>query len=455
MNTRFNMKLAAALGVAAALCFSVPAFAQDVAVPSVVPYQGYLTLGNGNPVNNTVSLTFRLYANADDAEPAWTETHETVEVSNGVFYVYLGMGEDGVTEYFADGENNYLTVEVNEDGEASPTQKIGSVPYAILAGNAQQLGGYGPDYYATQNDIANFITQSDLDAALANYVTQTELNNAIANFITEADLNAAIANFVTQTELNNALANFVTEADLNNYVTITYLENQNYITQNQLDEAISNVDVDLTNYVTQTELTAILNNYVTDAELAAALNNYASDAELEAVRTDLQAQIDGLQGQIDQLEVGAATPAYILGRSNQASNGRINFQGKKGIAGANQMCRVTYDDEPTAHMCTPDEVARAIGAERWDTDNVANITNQPSWTVAQAHGGIRFPDKSVSQNCQTLNYNSGDVARGASLLILLDVESHGDPNRGQTGSNLIDVSRNVACGTSLPVMCCR
>ena len=95
------------------------------------------------------------------------------------------------------------------------------------------------------------------------------------------------------------------------------------------------------------------------------------------------------------------------------------------------------------------------GAERWDTDNVANITNQPSWTVAQAHGGIRFPDKSVSQNCQTLNYNSGDVARGASLLILLDVESHGDPNRGQTGSNLIDVSRNVACGTSLPVMCCR
>ncbi len=453
MNTRFNMKVAAALGVAAALCFTAPAFAQDVAVPNVVPYQGYLTLGNGNPVNNTVSLTFRLYANADDAQAVWTETHDNVEVSNGTFYVYLGMGEDGVTEYFEDGENNYLTVEVNEDGEASPTQKIGSVPYAILAGDSQQLGGYGPDYYATQTDIANFITQSDLDAALEGYVTTTELNNAIANFITQADLDAAIANFVTQTQLDQAIANLVQQGDLDNYVTITYLENQNYITQNQLDEAIDNVEVDLTDYVTNTELTQILNGYVTDAELAAAIANLQNQIDnLQTQVTNNTNNITNLTNTVEQLEVnggGVGVTGYILGVTAATRSG-INVNGQTGLRGADQLCRNTFGNEPTAHMCTEVETQRALASQNFDNATKAAVGGQATWSI----GGSMFSGfdaaNSVRNTCWNMLYPTAHIGRGTHQIIFFDTAVDG----GQTG-HYYTLQHGKSCGTAARVLCCR
>ena len=104
-------------------------------VPQVLPYQGYLSRADGTPVEGTVSLTFKLYDTANSQTPVWTEVSQNVTVNDGVFYVYLGQ-QSPILAYFGDGVNRYLGIAVNQDPEASPRHSLGSVPYALLAGNA-------------------------------------------------------------------------------------------------------------------------------------------------------------------------------------------------------------------------------------------------------------------------------------------------------------------------------
>ena len=66
----------------------------------------------------------------------------------------------------------------------------------------------------TKADLEQFVTKSDLNAALANYPTKSDLNAALANYPTKRDLNDALANYPTKTDLNAALANYATKADL-------------------------------------------------------------------------------------------------------------------------------------------------------------------------------------------------------------------------------------------------
>jgi hypothetical protein len=435
MTIQFNPKAVAALTLLACLTFALPATAQEP-VPSVVPYQGYLTLGNGTPVNNTVSLTFRLYSDADDPNPVWTETHEDVEVSNGAFYVYLGMEEDGIAEHFGDGENNYLSVEVDEDGEASPIQNIGSVPFALLAGNAQQLGGNGPDYYVSQDDIANFITQADLDAALNNYVTETELNQAIANFI-------------TQTDLDTALENVLVEGDLVNYVTITALDNRNYVTLDQLNEAIDNVEVDLTNYITVTQLNVALGNYTLETQ---------HDTDIQ----NLQDQIDGLSNDVANLTTvvnniqvngGGGVNGFILGLSGNVASA-ITVDGQTGLRGADQACRNAYNGEPTAHFCSEVEVQRALASQNF-TQNLKNqVHGVQTYTIGSSvfHGFAgNNENASAPHTCWNLLYGSGHIGRSTLLRVFFDTPI----DRGQTG-HYYDLTPGQSCNNGArPLLCCR
>ncbi len=392
--------LATLLSLATLLGALTTVSAQEV--PQVLPYQGYLARSTGAPVEGSVTMTFSLYDTIDSQVPVWTETLANVPVADGVFYAYLGQQTD-IMQYFGDGTTRYLGIAVNNDPEASPRQSLGSVPYALLAGNALELGGYGPDYYATQNDIANFVTDSELAQTLNNYVTQEQFGGGVD-----------LENYVTDQELADALAglDFVTQDQLNNYVT-----------QDQLN-----------NYVTQNDFTT-----------------------LQQTVNNLQNQITNLQTQIEQINNNndGVAPAYILGKSNQTSNGRFNFGGKKGAAAATAMCQATFANEATAHLCSPDEVARAISTESWDAGNLNNITNVATWTIStqQFSRNNNFLNSTADSSCQGLNYNSGDIARGTNLTIFVNTLVGG--NGGQANSTYFNVTRDVGCGQNRPVMCCR
>lgn len=64
--------------------------AQAQGVPTVMPYQGFLSDGAGAPVSGSVSVTFKLYEELISNEPVWEESLQNVSVSEGVFAVNLG-----------------------------------------------------------------------------------------------------------------------------------------------------------------------------------------------------------------------------------------------------------------------------------------------------------------------------------------------------------------------------
>jgi hypothetical protein len=122
--------------------------------PYTMNYQGYLTDGSGNPLNGTYNLVFRLYDAASEGNLEWgPETHNNVQVTNGIFQVVLGSS---VTLYPNDfDEALYLGVWVN-DTAVPPRQPLRAVPYAfgLVPGAEVQGAPEGTNYGLYVNNTA-------------------------------------------------------------------------------------------------------------------------------------------------------------------------------------------------------------------------------------------------------------------------------------------------------------
>ena len=68
------------------------------AIPHLINFQGRATDTNGAPLSGTYNLTFRIYDHVTAGDPAapndpyrkWTETHQNLVITNGIFQVLLG-----------------------------------------------------------------------------------------------------------------------------------------------------------------------------------------------------------------------------------------------------------------------------------------------------------------------------------------------------------------------------
>ncbi|MDM8550394.1 hypothetical protein QUF72_09960 [Desulfobacterales bacterium HSG2] len=105
----------------------------------MINYQGYLADTGGSPVSDTVKMTFRLYNTSAGGSALWTETHNSVTVSQGIFNVVLG-GVNGLTEGLFD-EPLYLGMSVGSDSEMTPRRELTSTAYSIRAGSAEKVAG--------------------------------------------------------------------------------------------------------------------------------------------------------------------------------------------------------------------------------------------------------------------------------------------------------------------------
>jgi hypothetical protein len=91
-------------------------------------YQGFLKQ-NGQPVNGTTSLTFRLYDAPTGGIQIGSPITQTVNVQNGLFTVQLDFGA------VWNGEDRYLEISVGSTTLA-PRVKITPTPYAAFAASA-------------------------------------------------------------------------------------------------------------------------------------------------------------------------------------------------------------------------------------------------------------------------------------------------------------------------------
>lgn len=106
---------------------TVRAIFAGTSIPLSITYQGYLTNAAGQPVDAQPNITFTLYR--ADNSVVWTETHENVPVTKGIYSVVLGSISPLNALPF--NEQYYLGVKVGDDPEMTPKQPLSSVGNAF------------------------------------------------------------------------------------------------------------------------------------------------------------------------------------------------------------------------------------------------------------------------------------------------------------------------------------
>ncbi len=105
-------------------------------VPDSINYQGKLTTASGGCLNDTVQMTFTIYADGFGIVSEWSETQTQVEVKEGIFNVLLGKVNPIPASIF-DGTAKYLGVRVESDPEMRPLRPMVTTAYAFGSHHAQ------------------------------------------------------------------------------------------------------------------------------------------------------------------------------------------------------------------------------------------------------------------------------------------------------------------------------
>lgn len=117
-----------------AILFAINAYAQ----PSTITYQGVLTDANGATVTETPNITFSLFDSETNGTQLWTETHNNVQVANGLFQVELNsIANNWGTANFA--TNMWLQITVAAT-TLSPRVKFNASGYALATAGITDVG---------------------------------------------------------------------------------------------------------------------------------------------------------------------------------------------------------------------------------------------------------------------------------------------------------------------------
>jgi hypothetical protein len=100
-------------------------------VPNVINYQGMLRRPDGSVINGTYTMTFRLYDSPEGGNVVHTEQLSNVVVRDGLFTVLLGDGDGNPIQAADFKDPLYVGIQVENDAEMQPRQRIAPVPYAV------------------------------------------------------------------------------------------------------------------------------------------------------------------------------------------------------------------------------------------------------------------------------------------------------------------------------------
>lgn len=106
-------------------------------VPATLTYQGTLRDAEGNLVNGSRDMTFRIYAAVVGGSPLFTETISGVNVVDGIFNVVLGDASgNALPGSIFKTDKRYLGITVGQGTELAPRQRLHPVPWAQQASHA-------------------------------------------------------------------------------------------------------------------------------------------------------------------------------------------------------------------------------------------------------------------------------------------------------------------------------
>ncbi|MEE2750922.1 MAG: hypothetical protein VX519_05800 [Myxococcota bacterium] len=207
-----------------------------LAAPGHLGHQGRLLDENGMPMEGTHALDFRLYDAAESGNILWEETHE-VEVLNGYYSLVLGADEanNPIDTSLLSDNDLFLELTVDSGDALSPRQAFSAVPFARVAGLAENLSGGTVDASEVRvngNLVVDGsgvwvgadpqLTEAEVDAYCANngYAMESSLSSvATSGSYTDLSDTPALASVATSgsyTDLSDVPAQ-LTESEIDAY----------------------------------------------------------------------------------------------------------------------------------------------------------------------------------------------------------------------------------------------
>ena len=130
-----NRKIFFSLVIMLTFCFGQVAYKSHGNAklsPKMLNYQGYLTDDQGNPINGSVDMTFKIYDDSTGGNELWNETLNGVQVVKGIFNVVLGNENPIPYLVFTGGVERWLELAVSAQ-ILSPRTRITAIAYAFIA----------------------------------------------------------------------------------------------------------------------------------------------------------------------------------------------------------------------------------------------------------------------------------------------------------------------------------
>lgn len=132
-------KLAVAMGLVVA---SLLATSTAEAVPTTMSFSARISDGSG-PIDGAVDLNIKIFDASSGGMMLWEESHGGAMASSGLVHLELGSTDpvgNGLDTSVFDGGNRWLELSIGGIVQ-TPRLKIGSVPYAVKAADADTVGG--------------------------------------------------------------------------------------------------------------------------------------------------------------------------------------------------------------------------------------------------------------------------------------------------------------------------
>jgi hypothetical protein len=133
-------------------------------IPETIGFQGRVNERGGPPFEGIVNMTINIYAERVGGVALFTESHPSVDVVKGKFFVELGSVDPAGNPLSAlDFDNKYwLGVTIGGDSEMTPRIRFNSVAYARRAAAAARADESGKAANADQATFASELSRDSL-----------------------------------------------------------------------------------------------------------------------------------------------------------------------------------------------------------------------------------------------------------------------------------------------------
>ena len=99
-------------------------------IPTKISYQGRMTDSEGNPIDTSVDINFKIYTAEVGGKLAWEQLHANVAVQNGLFTANLSSFSN-INDIFV--SECWLTMEIGTSPETEPRTLLVASPYSLLS----------------------------------------------------------------------------------------------------------------------------------------------------------------------------------------------------------------------------------------------------------------------------------------------------------------------------------